>query len=283
MNGATPVTGTGSVLGKTLGFSLAMILLFTLVANMLPQVEGEAPKEEPVDLGALTMESYIALGESLFSGKGTCTLCHNELGRAPDLLKFDAVAAAGERLADTRYQGTAKDAEAYLRESMLDPNVYVVAGFGKKGSNDTESPMPIVDKPPIQLDTVEIDAIIAFLQAKDGNDVSVALPTEAPAAEAAATPGATAAPVAATTAEEAIVKYGCQACHTVLGTESPVGPPLTGIGQRLKAGQIRQGIIDPNAIVAEGFFPNVMPADFADRMTARELELLVAFLSAQEG
>lgn len=283
MNGATPVAGTGAVLGKTLGFSLAMVLLFTLVANLLPQVEGEAPKEESVDIGALTMESFVALGESLFTGKGTCTLCHNELGRAPDLLKSDAVAAAGERLADARYQGTAKDAEDYFRESMLDPNAYVVAGFGKKGSYDTESPMPIVDKPPIQLDTVEVDAIIAFLQAKDGNDVSVALPTEAPTAEAPAAPGATAATVAATTAEEAITKYGCQACHSILGTESPVGPPLTGIGQRLQAEQIRQGIVDPNAVVAEGFFPNVMPADFADRMTVRELELLVAFLSEQEG
>jgi len=282
MSNATPIAGagSGSVLGKTLGFSLAMILLFTLVANLLPQVEGEAPKEESIDLGALTMESFVALGESLFSGKGTCTLCHNELGRAPDLLKLDAVATANERLTDARYEGAAKDAQEYFRESMLDPNAYVVTGFGKKGSNDTESPMPIVDKPPILLDTVEIDAIIAFLQAKDGNDVTIALPTEAPTT--APLPVATA-PAPAQSAEEAIAKYGCQACHNLLGTESPVGPSLTDIGQRLTREELRQSIVDPNAVVAEGFFPNIMPANFADRMTVRELEMLVVFLGEQEG
>ena len=68
-----------------------------------------------------------------------------------------------------------------------------------------------------------------------------------------------------------------------LGTESSVGPPLTGIGQRLTSEEIRRSIVDPNAMVAEGFFPNVMPADFADRMTARELEMLVVFLGEQGG
>lgn len=281
MNGGTLTAGAGVVLGKTLGFSLAMVLLFTLVANLLPQVEGEAPVDEAVDLGALTVESFAALGEALFTGKGTCTLCHNDLGRAPDLLRLDAVGTAAERLADPRYQGAATDAVGYFRESMLDPNAFVVAGFGKKGSNDTESPMPVVDKPPIQLDAVEIDAIIAFLQAKDGHAVTIALPTEAPATAAPASAAST--PAAAQSAEEALAKYGCQACHSILGTESPVGPPLTDVGRRLDAEAIRQSIVDPNASVAEGFFPNVMPADFADRMTARELELLVAFLAGQEG
>jgi len=64
-----------------------------------------------------------------------------------------------------------------------------------------------------------------------------------------------------------------------LGSESSVGPPLTGIGQRLTSEEIRRSIVDPNAVVAEGFFPN----DFADRMTARELEMLVVFLGERGG
>ncbi|MCK5921474.1 MAG: hypothetical protein KAG66_11075, partial [Methylococcales bacterium] len=78
-----------STLAKVLGFSFALTLVFTLVANMLPQVEGEAPVDEEIDLGELTMDSFIATGESLFSGKGTCTLCHNDLGRAPDILALN--------------------------------------------------------------------------------------------------------------------------------------------------------------------------------------------------
>ena len=78
-----------STLFKVLSFSLGLTLFFTGVANLLPQVEGEAPVEVEVDLGALTMETYIEMGEKVFSGKGTCTLCHNDLGRAPNLLKIN--------------------------------------------------------------------------------------------------------------------------------------------------------------------------------------------------
>ncbi len=268
------------ILLKVLGFSLALILVFTLVANMLPQVEGEAPVEKEVDLGALTMDSFVALGESTFSGKGTCTLCHNNMGRAPDILALKMVEVSESRLQDESYQGKSTDAESYLRESMIDPGIYVVRGFGKKGSNDTISPMPAVNKAPIQLTDVEIDAVIAYMQAKDGNEVTVPLPTEAPVMEVAL---AGSLPAPAATAEEALGRYACAACHTILGTESPVGPSLTDVGKRLDINEIRQSIIDPNAVAAEGFAIGIMPADFADRMMVRELEMMVQFLANQKG
>lgn len=270
----------GAILGKVLGFSVGLTLVFTLVANLLPQVEGEAPVDEQVDLGALTMDSFVALGESLFSGKGTCTLCHNSMGRAPDILHLNMVETAATRLQDGRYQGAATDAEHYLRESMLDPGLYVVQGFGKKGSDDTESPMPAIDKPPIQLSAVEIDAIIAFLQSKDGNAVTVALPSETPAAEP--PPAlATSAPPAAATAAEALAKYTCTACHAVDSNDTVVGPGLLAVGARLGIEQIRQSIVDPDAVVADAFAPGMMPGDFADKMSARELELIVQFLAGR--
>lgn len=265
---------------KVLGFSLALTLVFTLVANTLPQVEGEAPVEEEIELSGLTMGSFIALGENLFSGKGTCTLCHNNLGRAPDILALNMQQASEERLADPNYQGEAGDVEAYLRESMVSPGAYVVPGFGKKGSNDTESPMPIVDKAPIGLSAIEVDAIIAFMQAKDGNEVSVKLPTDAPEPVAEETPVAAAAPLPAQTAEQAFGKYGCAACHTLMQTESPVGPSLTDVGARLTAEEIRESILEPGAVIAEGF-PPIMPADFGNKMTASELEMMVRYLQRE--
>lgn len=270
-----------SVLSKTLLFSIGMTLIFTLVANLLPQVEGEAPEEQKVDLGALTMDSYIAMGETLFNGKGTCALCHNALLRAPDLLAINVGGVAEKHLADERYKGKATNVEEYLHESMVDPGAYVVATFGKKGSNDTESPMPAVNKAPIELSEIEINAIIAFLQSKDGNEVTIELPTEAPPEVAA--PVAEGAPAPAATTEEAIKKYSCQACHTMLGTESPVGPPLKDIGTRQTADQIRESIINPAAVIAEGFPPGVMPADFAEKMTVKELEMIVTLLMEQKG
>ncbi len=272
-----------SVLGRTIGFSVLLTLVFTLVANLLPQVEGEAPEEKSIDLGSLTVDSFIALGESLFHGKGTCTLCHNDMGRAPDLLALDVVQVAGKHLVDERYQGKATDVVEYLHESMVEPGAYVVRGYGKKGSNDTESPMPAVDKPPIQLSAVEMDAIIAFLQAKDGHEVTVPLPTEVPVPAVQAGGDTATVPRSAATPEAAFAKFGCQACHTILGTESPVGPGLTDVGRRLTSEQIRESIVDPDAVVAEGFSAGVMPKDFSERMTVKELEMMVQFLSEQKG
>lgn len=267
---------------KSIGFSLLLCLVFFGVTQMLPQVEGEAPVDMKVDLGALTMDSFIALGEEIFSGKGTCTLCHKPppLGRAPDIQGTNMEAITAERLADERYQGSATDSETYLRESMKEPGQYVVAGWGKKGTNDSESPMPAIHKAPIELSDIEIDAVIAYLQSKDGNEVTVELPTEAPAVVAA--PAAGSAPAPAATAEEAIKKYSCQACHVIGEVGGPVGPSLVGVGSRLTADQIRENITNPNAAIAEGFAPGIMPGDFATRMTVSELEMIVKLLGGQK-
>lgn len=262
---------------RTLVFSVALILLFAGVTYVLPQSRGDAPDEQEVAVGTLTMEGLVAMGEKLYAGKGTCTLCHNKLGRAPDLLAYDVVKVALERTADARYQGKAKDAEAYLRESMLQPSAYVVAGFGKKGTGDSESPMPAADQAPIQLSEVEINSIIAFLQKKDGHPVTVALPKEASAVKDDA---AAAKPAVAQSAEEAIAKFGCAACHSIQKTQSTIGPNLNDVGKRMKADQIRTSIVDPKAEIAKGF-PPIMP-DFPN-MTVSELELIVRFLSQQTG
>ena len=269
-----------TALFKALGFSVAMIFLFATVTYVLPQVRGEAPEEEEVDLGELTMDDFVAMGEKLYSGKGTCTLCHNNLGRAPDLLTYDVVSVSLERLEDERYQGQAGDAETYLRESMVEPSAYVVAGFGKKGSNDSESPMPAVVQPPIQLSQVEVNAIIAFMQQKDGNPVTVALPTGDDAPAAVPEGDSSAPPALAQSAEEALAKFGCVACHSVLQSESPVGPSLKDVGKRLSVAQIRTSIVDPKAEIADGF-PPIMP-EFPN-MALAELNLVVQFLAQQDG
>jgi len=167
-----------SVLAKVLGFSLALSLCFTLVTHLLPQVEGRVPQEIEVDIDALTMDEFIALGEYIFKRIDSCTLCHNDRGRAPDILRLNMIQTIASRLADGRYQGKARDAEGYIRESMLAPSVYVVDGYGKVGAEHI-SPMKAVDKPPMLLSDIEIDAVIAFLQAKDGGEVTVALPSSA--------------------------------------------------------------------------------------------------------
>ncbi|MDT8281552.1 MAG: cytochrome C, partial [Gammaproteobacteria bacterium] len=65
-------------------------------------------------------------------------------------------------------------------------------------------------------------------------------------------------------------------------TDTVVGPGLAGLAARLDVAQIRQSIIEPDAVVAEGFVPGIMPGDFADKMNVRELELITQFLAEQK-
>lgn len=262
---------------KPLGFCVVLILAFGAVTYILPQIKGEAPEEEEVLVGALTMDSFIAMGEKLYHGKGTCTLCHNKLGRAPDLLTYNVVQVSLEQIADPRYQGKAVDAEGYLLESMLQPSAYVVKGFGKKGTNDRESPMPAVDKPPIQLSELAIGAVIAYLQQKDGNPVTVALPTATPESDK-IDETVDASPAPPESPQEVMAKYGCAACHSILETQSVIGPNLNGVGKRLNIDEIRTSIIDPKAVIANGF-PPIMPNFPA--MTVAELEMVAQFLVKQ--
>jgi mono/diheme cytochrome c family protein len=266
---------------KVTVFSVLVLLSYTLFANIVPQVQSDPPQEEEVELGALDRAGQIAWGDRLFTGKGTCTLCHNNLGRAPDLLAMDLGGAFAERLADPRYDGGAKGldggaaVETYLRESLLEPSVYVVAGFGKKGTADTVSPMPNAGGPPITLNEPEVDAVIAFLQDRAGLEVTVPLPAEEVAVEEAA-PAEAEAPAA--TAEAAIDKFACAGCHDLGGSEAEVGPLLAGIGARLDREGVRRAILDPNAEIAEGFEPDMMPRDYGAQMRVSELELIVDHL-----
>lgn len=265
---------------KILVFNVLILSLYALYANMgIPQVKPEAPpKEEKLDLGSMTMEQFIALGDKVFNGKGTCTLCHNPVGgRAPVL---DAVASvAANRLKDPRYKGKAKTPEEYLRESMVDPSAFVVAGFGVTGTNDTKSPMPVVTTGAIGLSDAEVDAVIAYLQKKAGVEVTVKIPTAAPAAKE----GEKAPVGPAKTPDEIIAKYGCGACHKIGKEAGALGPDLTKIGASKNEAYLRQSILDPDAVIAKNCpggpcAAGMMPKDFGDKMTASEVEMLVKFM-----
>ena len=271
---------------RVMAFSLFVLLIYTAFANILPQVQSDPPAEEEVPTGAMDMAGLIGYGEKLFSGKGSCTLCHNDLGRAPDLLKLNLAEVFPQRLADDRYQGTArsqegsKAIEAYVRESLMDPSAYVVAGFGKKGTDDKVSPMPKADKAPLELSEVQINALVAFLQDKSGVEPSVPLPSDADAAPAKDTqPSDDAEEDLATTAVAVVEKFGCSACHDLEGSEADAGPKLNGLAGRMSREKIIEAIINPNAEIAEGFEVDTMPANFGEQMRVSELNLMVDYLA----
>lgn len=274
-----------SELGKILGYSLLIMVAFAGYAKFgIPLVIPEAPPVEEKITGAMTKDQFVAMGDKIFHGKGTCTLCHSPVGgRAPVL---DTVGAVAEtRLKDARYKGKAKTGEEYIRESMKDPSAFVVAGFGKPGTNDTVSPMPNIDKGAIGLKDVEINAVIAYLQKSGGVEVTVPLPTGEASAAAPAAGGEAAAPKPAANAEEAFNKYGCVTCHKVPGIAEggDMGPDLTKLAKAAgsrKSGMsgemyIIESISNPNAFVVKGFEPDMMPSDLGNSITMSEMNLIV--------
>ena len=78
-----------------------------------------------------------------------------------------------------------------------------------------------------------------------------------------------------------LLSKGCVASHDLLGHTRRVGPALLAVGERLSAADIRQSIVDPNAVIAEGFPPGLMLQDFADTLAPEELDQLVGYLSGE--
>ncbi|HIP22799.1 MAG TPA: c-type cytochrome [Rhodobacteraceae bacterium] len=268
---------------RVMGFSVVVLLAFWGLTNMLPQVIPDTSEPMEVSTDGLDMPGMIALGEDIFSGKGTCTLCHNDLGRAPDLLVLDLASTFPERLADPRYTGVsagkegADAVEAYIHESMVKPSAYVVVGFGKKGSNDTQSPMPIVDAAPIELSTTEMNAVTAFLQDRAGMVPTVPLPS---AEESVAAPEDSLAKPLLTSGVAIIDEYACAACHDLNGSGGEIGPLLYGIGSRMDRAGVIEAIIAPDATIAEGYTAGIMPPTFGEDLRGAELLVLADHLLA---
>ena len=71
----------------------------------------------------------------------------------------------------------------------------------------------------------------------------------------------------------------CLRCHSIEGQGGDAGPSLAGVGDRLDRTAILQSIVDPHAVIVEGYgdasaMPNMKPL-----LTPREVRDLVAFLA----
>lgn len=73
---------------------------------------------------------------------------------------------------------------------------------------------------------------------------------------------------------------GCGGCHTLAEAETggTTGPNLDEVLPGQSAAMIDKSIVDPNAVIAKGFPPNVMPATYEQTLTPKELEDLVQYL-----
>lgn len=75
---------------------------------------------------------------------------------------------------------------------------------------------------------------------------------------------------------------GCAGCHTfsAAGASGTVGPNLDDVLKGKDAAFVRQSIVDPNAVIAPGFNPGVMPQTYKEQLSPKQLDDLVAFLTS---
>jgi disulfide bond formation protein DsbB len=249
-----------------------VIDLFYMSVGRFYLTQSEDHPQEALEISVDTdVGTLIGMGESLVAGKGGCLLCHklSDQGnnRGPDLRGVGGRAAS---------RNPALSAEAYLTESLVDPGAYVVTEFATAGG---ASIMPAADRPPADMSPTEMKALVAFLQSL-GGEVTVEITAEDVAA-AAAKSEKPPEPTSSHPGFALLTSQGCVACHDVTADIRRVGPPLTQVGERLSAAEIRQSIVDPNAVIADGYLKDLMLSNFAEQMSDEELDQLVAYLSGE--
>jgi cytochrome c oxidase subunit II len=73
----------------------------------------------------------------------------------------------------------------------------------------------------------------------------------------------------------------CGTCHTLAdaGTNGTTGPDLDKVLKGKDAAFIKQSILQPNAVIAPGYQPNIMPPNFGDTLSPQQVDALVQYLS----
>ncbi|MGQ0815945.1 MAG: c-type cytochrome [Gemmatimonadota bacterium] len=255
----------------------AVVLLtigtYTLLANMIPQVQSEVPQELSFASDA-TPEQLVAAGEQLFSGAGGCTACHGLGTRAPNLLTDEGGKGTIGARCGQRVQG--EDCKAYLHRSMTEPAAYVVEGY-----------QPIMPDARRTLSGAQIWTLVAYLQSEGGEVTvtaqDVAQADKPPAGAAPTTPGGAFAG-GSNDPHELLQAGGCLACHR-LGTEGQtIAPPFDSLGVRRHADSIRRKILSPRADTTRGYetMAGIMPPNYGQQFNAQQLEALVTFLAGQK-
>lgn len=325
------------------GFMFFVAAFLSGYGNWLPQVEGGfPPKEEKLDFSSMTSQQLADEGEKIIFGgvgknkeqgaigKGQCPLCHafhaGMLGeRAPNLAGLPE-RSEKERLVDPKYSkgnpskreyeqkeaspgsGTAENGLEYIAESHACPSCYVVSGYGVKGTNDKQSPMPAIHKPPISLSLPELAAVDTWFYVREGRDApsfeEIVKSYEKFIPEADRPKMAEDKPAGATSlmadgsepVDQIFAKAQCVSCHTIPGIPGAmgtIGPKLeegTTAAQRIKdpgykgtakspAEYIMESVVDPSAYVVKPFPDNTMPKVFGQKLSAGALKKIVDYLS----
>jgi mono/diheme cytochrome c family protein len=194
--------------------------------------------------GCGTTSADTARGRTLFVQK--CGVCHEmaEAGTSaqtgPNLDDAFAAARASGQNGDT-IEGIVKAQVEYPRPSNGDPAVSMPAHI---------------------VEGQDLDDVAAYVGECAG--VPGAAPPEVPGG-----PGA-----------QVFANNGCGGCHTLAaaGSGGVTGPDLDEVLPGQDPAEVEEDIVDPNKEIAKGYPANVMPANFGQTISKKEIEQLVEYL-----
>ncbi|HEX7278797.1 MAG TPA: cytochrome c [Solirubrobacterales bacterium] len=98
-------------------------------------------------------------------------------------------------------------------------------------------------------------------------------------------PGAAPPEVAGGPGAQVFANNTCGGCHTFKAAEAGgvTGPNLDEVLPGESEAAVKEMIIDPNKVIAQGYPPNVMPQTYEQELTPKELEDLVKYLLENAG
>ena len=265
-------------IGKVFLFLVGLVLTYMFVGWKITMMTGG-------EKGMVARATGVSAdnGEAIYWGRGRCTTCHSlgtrgsavrcpnhgvQLGK--DFVTDPArLSAMGERIvmrAEERTKATGEQWSPvdYLWECMGEPGGYVVAGF--------KNEMPYVYKAPINLNLEDVQSVIMYLWAQDGEpDINVVMNPTGPGKrfhdliKKTTEEAATASPFI--TYIDGDAEAGrkmffdpkspapCFKCHTHGDKGGTVGPVLTTVGGTRSTEFIIESILKPSAVIASGFEP----------------------------
>ncbi|HEV2727869.1 MAG TPA: cytochrome c [Solirubrobacterales bacterium] len=103
--------------------------------------------------------------------------------------------------------------------------------------------------------------------------------------EWAGVPGAAPPQVAGGPGAQVFANNGCGGCHTFAAAEAGgvTGPNLDEVLPGEDEAHVKEMIVDPNAEIAKGYPPNVMPQNYEQTLSPKEVEDLVKYLLENAG
>ena len=199
--------------------------------------------------GCGTTTADTARGRTLFVQK--CGVCHT-------LAQAGTTAQVGPNLDDAFASAREAGEEGETIEGVVKAQVE----YPRPNNGN-----PAVSMPPHIVEGQDLDDVAAYV------------------GEWAGVPGAEPPQVAGGPGAQVFANNGCGGCHTLAaaGSGGVTGPNLDEVLPGQTEAMIQESVVDPNKVIAKGYPPNVMPQNFEQLLTPKEIEDLVKYLSESTG